>query len=69
MRVDPNISDLFFNTDVDAARRYDKKGHFDCFDHGTMMIEAGHVLGCLERLGVPNLPTADDLVADFLARV
>lgn len=68
-KVDGNISDLFFNTDVSAARKLDKKGHFEGWEESVLLQEADDMLRCLERLGVPNLPTAIQLVEDFYKRI
>jgi len=68
-KVDANISDLFFNTDVSRARKLDRKGHFEGWDESILLQEADDMLRCLERLGVPNLPTAIQLIEDFQARI
>lgn len=69
MKIDPNISDLFFNTDTSRAVMLDKKGRFEDFDNRVLSEEADMLLQCLDRLGVTNLPTREELVGDFLARV
>ena len=68
MKVDGNISDLFFNTDVSRARRLDKRGHFENFDRHILIEEAQAMLDCLARLGLET-PSASALADDFLARV
>lgn len=39
-KVDANISDLFFNTDVSRARKLDRKGHFEGWDESILLQEA-----------------------------
>ena len=68
MRVDANISDLFFNTDISDARQTDSKGHFTGFDGEALLGLAEDTLGCLSRLGVA-VPTPQELVADFHKRI
>jgi len=65
--IDGNVSDLFFNTDVTVAATHDHTGHFTGYDDAKLREEADLFLKCLDRLGV-TVPTADDLIADFLAR-
>lgn len=67
IRIDTNISDLFFNTDLSDTRVMEN-GQFARYDEGKMRTEAELFLGCLERLGVP-VPSPEDLVADYYARV
>lgn len=64
MRVNGNISDLFFNTDH-HFRAGDKTeaGH-----HDNLPEEAQDFLDCLDRLGVP-VPTSQELIADFYNRL
>lgn len=59
MKVDVNISDLFFNTE-----------HFYSYDGGHTGIkdEANDFLDSLRRLGV-EVPTSEDLIQDFFNRV
>ncbi len=64
MRVDGNISDLFFNTEHHVS--HDQKGQFA--DHDELETEAKYFLDCLDRLGVPT-PTVDELIADFRERL
>lgn len=67
-RINGDISDLFFNTDLDTARTYDDKKQFAGFDEKKLYDEAMAFLGCLTRLGV-DTPTADDLIADLYRRL
>lgn len=68
MRVDQNISDLFFNTDISDAVLKDEKGQFAGYDQWALKNEADVFLACLDRLGVAA-PTSDELLADFYARI
>lgn len=68
MRVDANISDLFFNTDISDARLLDAKGNFVGFNEEAMLGVAEDTLGCLSRLGVA-VPSPRELVDDFYKRV
>lgn len=65
MRVDGNISDLFFNTEHHAA--YDSEdGQF--LDHDQLEQEAWDFLTCLQALGVAA-PTVAELIEDFHNRI
>ena len=66
--IDANISDLFFNSDLEATRRLDRDGNFLGYDDEALRAEAECFLAYLARLGV-SVPSVDDLVADFYARV
>lgn len=68
MAINGNISDLFFNTDVSGAAEHDASGQFTGYDDAKLREEARLFLNCLIRLDV-EVPTADDLIADFYARV
>jgi hypothetical protein len=68
MRIDGNISDLFFNTDVSVAAIHDERGQFVEWDHNKLRDEAQMFLNCLARLNVP-IPSIDDLTADFYGRI
>lgn len=71
VRVDANISDLFFNRDLEAAKLYDTKGGprmFVGYDDEKLRDEAQMMLESLTRLGVA-VPSADDLIADFYDRL
>lgn len=61
-KVDANISDLFFNMDHDShgasGAEYDR----------ILREDASNMLQSLNRLGVQNLPSIDDLIADLNAR-
>ena len=59
MTVDCNISDLFFNTQL----QLDASGEYSEIEN-----EAADFLNCLTQLGVPT-PTVDELVADFRDRL
>lgn len=70
-RVDVDVSDLFFNRDLDFAKRFDHvqgRRMFVGWDMADLRAEAVLTLDSLERLGVPNLPTPDKLVEDFINR-
>ena len=69
MRVNPYVSDLFFNHDVTEARIYDD-GMFDGYDHDKMLELAQNVIDCLYGLGLSDyyVPEAEELVADFYER-
>lgn len=67
-KVDANISDLFFNSDLDMARRHDSDGNFIGFDDEALRAEAIQFLNYIGRLGVP-VPDVDELLADFYERV
>ena len=64
MRVDGNISDLFFNTAHEII--YDVDGNFE--EYASLEEEAKEFLDCLDRLGV-STPTVEELVEDFNNRV
>lgn len=67
-RISNCISDLFFNQDVSDANTY-KDGKFDGYDHAKMVANAIPFLTSLEHLGVRELPSVEELIADFYARV
>lgn len=68
-RIDTNISDLFFNTDLqDAETRDPSDGRFAGYDVAKLREQAEVFLDCLTRLGI-DAPTCDDLIADFNARL
>lgn len=67
-RIDGNISDLFFNTDLGAARINNGDGQFVGFDDAVLREEATQFLACLDRLGVP-IPAVNDLIDDFHRRL
>lgn len=56
--ISADISDLFFNTD-----------HGVLITHEQLQDDAGMFLASLGRLGVSDLPRAEDLIADFYRRV
>lgn len=64
-RVNGDISDLFFNTDVSAAFSGDTESGYDA---AKLEQEAMQFLASLGRLGV-DVPTVDDLIADFHGRI
>lgn len=64
------VSDLFFNYDLEEARRINPRTQeFLGYDEAKLAEIAGDVIDMLRLAGCPNLPTVDGLVADFLARV
>lgn len=68
-RVNAQISDLFFNYDHTNARITGGDGMFEGYDNGELLENATSVLGCLERLGVGDLPDPSDLIRDFHDRL
>lgn len=68
-RVNINISDLFFNHDVEVAVTRGTGDAFLGFDPERFVEIAGTFLGHLERLGVTQLPTPEELVADYRERL
>lgn len=68
MTIDQNISDLFFNTDNEGAATSDETGRFAGYDDAILRDNATIFLACLARLSVA-VPSVDELLADFLARV
>lgn len=67
--VDTNISDLFFNTELDdVTRQYDAKGQFVGYNDEKMLEAAQDFLASLYRLGVP-VPAPRALVDDFYGRL
>ena len=66
-------SDLFFNLDHSEAVRNDSKGRFVEYDAAAMLQQAQWFLDALDNImccACHNvLPTAAELVADFLRRV
>jgi hypothetical protein len=67
--VNTDISDLFFNTDHESATKREHDGKFLAYDCDVLLSDAREFLANMERLDVPDLPTADQLVDDFLRRV
>jgi hypothetical protein len=65
--VNVHISDLFFNRDLDHCRILER-GEFVRWNEDDLAEEAQSLLMNLDSLGVPNLPSADELIADFVAR-
>jgi hypothetical protein len=68
VRVNPWISDLFFNHDLSGVSKRDSKGMFDGYDEAKLNEEADFVLLALDNLGVAT-PTRDELIADFYDRL
>ena len=64
MKVDGNISDLFFNTEHGVM--YDVDGNFEEFT--SLEEEAKDFLACLDHLGVAT-PTVEELIEDFNNRI
>lgn len=67
--VDPNISDLFFNTDLSEASQYDGKHQFTGYNEVRLSEAAGLLLDSLQHLGVHDLPSIEDLIKDFYGRI
>lgn len=61
--VNIHVSDLFFNRDLSDAYRGGR------YEEDRLRVEAQMLLDNLRHLGVEPLPTADQLVKDFLARL
>lgn len=66
--VKVQISDLFFNWDHREAEQHDTAGQFAGWDHAKMISQANSFLAMLGALNIP-VPSAEDMVDDFLARV
>jgi hypothetical protein len=64
MKVEGNISDLFFNTEHGV--KYDEDGNFEEF--ASLEEEAKDFLDALDRLGV-STPTVAELIEDFHNRI
>jgi hypothetical protein len=69
MRVNMHVSDLFFNRDMQEAAVFDDRGNFASYNLDVLHREAETMLSSLEGLGVRDLPSVGDLVADFQERV
>ena len=65
--IDGDISDLFFNLDLAAAKVKTADGKFAGWDDKSLRAEAEWFLAALDRLGV-GAPSIDDLIADFHGR-
>lgn len=68
MKINGNISDLFFNTDLEDTKKKDAHGNFNGFDEEKLNEEASSFLASLQWLGV-EVPSCEDLIADFYARL
>lgn len=66
-KINPYISDLFFNLDLKDTKTYDFKGNFKGFNHEDLDKEADWFLDALSRLGV-DVPTKEELIEDFFDR-
>lgn len=62
------VSDLFFNWDHQEAQQHDTEGNFSGWDHAKLISQANSFLVMLSMLNIP-VPSAEDVVDDFLARV
>lgn len=70
MRIHPEISDLFFNRDFRGCEAEKGKDRtFGGYDEAKLTEEAGFLIDSLARLGLDDLPTPAELVADFHNRV
>lgn len=74
MPVSPHLSDLFFNHDTSSAAKPADLG--GGFDPDLLQEEAeaflGMISGFAREIGCPTgavLPTAEELVADYLERI
>ena len=63
-RINIYVSDIYFNIDMTDCCT-EEEG----YDRGKLINEAVWFLEALSRLEVKELPTADQLVDDFLARL
>lgn len=66
-RVNPDVSDLFFNLCHDNAQVM-VDGKFDRYDGEKMREQAEWFIGCIERLAFPHAPSVDQLLMDFFGR-
>lgn len=66
-RVNGDISDLFFNTEHNAAE-YNGQRQFTGYNEPKLREAAEMTLGSLARLGV-DVPSVDELIADFYGRI
>ena len=69
MAVDLNISDLFFNYDTSSAKRANPRAEFDGYDEKALAELAQVFLVQLAPICSVELPTVDELVADFFERL
>lgn len=67
MAINTAISDLFLAIDLGPPDD-DDAGEFG-YHHEALREHAGDMLFNLAELGVLDLPTIDEVVADFLARL
>lgn len=67
--IDERLSDLFFNLDHAHAKKRDTHGNFVEFDADSINTTAVWFLRCMRDLGVRNVPSTQELVNDFYARV
>jgi hypothetical protein len=68
-RVGMHLSDLFFNHDLSNAYVEGAKDDGGDYDDEKLKEEAETFLGFLRGMGVTDLPSAEELVEDFRARL
>lgn len=68
IRINGDISDLFFNHDHGEIAVMEDKV-FSHYDDAKLRESARDFIGYLERLNVSDIPILDDLVADFYGRI
>jgi len=67
-RIHTAVSDLWFNYDRSECEMYDEAGMFSGYDDEKLCDEARMFLDCISDL-TPDVPTVDELLADYEARV
>lgn len=69
MAVDANISDLFFNYDTEAAKRFNSRKQFTGYDGEKFREIAEQFLSQLTPICSVQLPTVEELMSDFSERL
>jgi len=69
MLINAHLSDIFFNRAFDEECKQYDRGQFVGYNHEAMITEAETLLFSLDGLGVGGLPSPEELVEDFYARV
>ena len=68
MRIDGDVSDLFFNLDFEDLKIYHRNGGFLHFDEGKLRDRAQWFSNAIYRVS-GRLWSVDDILRDFRARV
>lgn len=73
MAINNGISDLYFNHDKSEAENppvhnRGQPAQFGGYDETLLGLNAGNFVLMLEIAGVQNIPTTDELIADFYSR-